>query len=82
METEIFGILFEAWHLWFIAGIALIIAEIFAPGFVLGCLAIGCIGGIVADLFGASLSVQIIASSVLALICFLTIRPIVLKNHV
>lgn len=80
MEIEILGILFKAWHLWFIAGIVLIIAEIFAPGFVLGCIAIGCIGGIIADLLGASLAVQIIASSVLALICFLTIRPLVLKT--
>ena len=80
MEFELAGIVFEGWHIWLIAGIALICLEIFAPGFVLGCLAIGCIGGLIADLFGASIAVQLISASVVALIAFLTIRPLVLKT--
>lgn len=80
METELAGIVFEGWHIWLIAGIALICLEIFAPGFVLGCIAIGCVGGLLADLFGAGLAVQLISASVVALIAFLTIRPLVLKT--
>ena len=80
MEVEIAEIVFKAWQIWLMAGIALIILEIFAPGFVLGCLAIGCVGGLIADLFGAGLSLQIISSSVIALVAFVAIRPVVLKT--
>jgi len=80
MELELAGIVFKGWHIWLMSGIALICLEIFAPGFVLGCLAIGCVGGLLADLFGAGLTVQLISSSVVALIAFLTIRPLVLKT--
>lgn len=77
---EIAGLTFEGWHIWLMSGIALIILEIFAPGFVLGCLAIGCLGGLIADLFGASIAIQLIASSAVALIAFVTIRPLVLRT--
>jgi len=80
MEIEILGLIFKGWHIWLMAGIALIILEIFAPGFVLGCLAIGCLGGLIADLFGLSLAIQLIASAAIGLLAFVAIRPIVLKT--
>ena len=75
MEIEFMGLVFQPWHLWLIAAILLFIFEIFAPGFVLACIAIGCLGGMIADLFGASMNVQYLVMGIVALISFFTIRP-------
>lgn len=75
MEVEFMGLLFKPWHLWLIAAILLFIFEIFAPGFVLACIAIGCLGGMIADLFGASLNVQYLVMGIVGLASFFTIRP-------
>ena len=32
----------EAWLIWFLAGIVLVVAEMFTAGFWLACLAVGC----------------------------------------
>jgi membrane protein implicated in regulation of membrane protease activity len=69
----------EMWHYWIIAGLILLIVEIFTPAFVLGSFGIGCfIAGIAA---GLDLSVywQIFIFSAGTLLIFFTIRPLFLR---
>lgn len=58
----------------------LMIAEIFVPGFFLLCLGIGCVGGSIAAAISPEPTVQLIAFSVLSLIAFFTIRPLLMKQ--
>ncbi|HMU12874.1 MAG: NfeD family protein [Bacteroidetes bacterium] len=71
---------FFQWHWWAGLGIILIIAEIFVPGFFLACLAIGCAGASAVAGLGLGSTAQLIAFSVLSLISFFTLRPILMKR--
>ncbi len=71
---------FFQWYWWAGAAIFLLIAEIFVPGFFLLCLAIGCAGASVADLFGGGPNVQLLTFSVISLIGFFTLRPLLMKR--
>ncbi len=68
------------WHWWLIAGFALLILEIFVPGFVLACLGIGALITSPFALLGASLTVQLMAFSVSSIVCFFALRPFVLRT--
>ncbi len=74
------GIVFADWHYWFVAAIILMVIEVFVPGFVLGCLAIGALGGMVASVFSEAIEVQLISASAVAGLGFLFIRPFALKR--
>ena len=69
----------EPWHWWVISGIGLFILEIFAPGFVLGCLGIGALITAIVALMDVSLELQLIIFAVVSIISFFGIRPFVLK---
>jgi membrane protein implicated in regulation of membrane protease activity len=71
---------FFQWEWWAGAAIVLLIAEIFVPGFFLLCLGIGCAGGSIAAATGASASGQLIAFSIVALVSFFTIRPVMMRR--
>ena len=71
---------FFQWHWWAAAGLLLLIAEIFVPGFFLLCLGIGCAGGSIAAAVGAGTSIQLLAFSVFASVAFFTIRPMLMKR--
>ena len=71
---------FFQWHWWAAAGLVLLIAEIFVPGFFLLCLGIGCGGGSIAAALGMGTSVQLLAFSVFATVAFFTIRPTLMKR--
>jgi membrane protein implicated in regulation of membrane protease activity len=75
MET-----IFEAWHIWALICIGLFILEMFVPGFVLGCLAIGALGGMVMSWFTDTIELQLIAAAVLTVVSFLFIRPFALTR--
>jgi membrane protein implicated in regulation of membrane protease activity len=68
------------WHWWAGAAIVLLIAEIFIPGFFLLCLGIGCTGASIAAAVGAGPGVQLLLFSLLALLAFFTIRPLLMKQ--
>ena len=38
--------IYDPWHIWALAALFLLIGEIFVPGMILGCLAVGTIGGL------------------------------------
>ncbi|RDE19693.1 NfeD family protein [Motiliproteus coralliicola] len=58
----------EAWHLWLLAGMVLAAMEMLGLAFVALALGVSCIAGAVADLVGASLTVQIAATALMAIL--------------
>jgi membrane protein implicated in regulation of membrane protease activity len=70
----------EVWQTWIVIAVILLILEIFTPGFILACFGIGCLGGGLMDYLGFGFGFQIAAFSVVSIILFYTIRPIVKKH--
>lgn len=64
---------------WIIAGIVLLIAEVFIPGFAVAALGLAGIVTGLAALYGAGLNGQLLIFAVTSLFVFITIRPLVLK---
>lgn len=71
---------FFQWHWWAGAAIVLLIAEIFVPGFFLFCLSMGCLAASLAAAVGGEETPQLVAFSVVSLIAFFTVRPILMKR--
>lgn len=71
---------FFQWHWWAALALLLFIAEIFGPGFWLASLGIGCIGGSLAAAFGFGPEIQLVAFSLIAVLGFLGIRPVLMKR--
>ena len=69
----------ELWHAWIIAGIALLIAEIFTPGFVVACFGVACFPAALLAWFGLELKLQIAAFSVSTLVVLFGIRPLFIR---
>lgn len=70
---------FELWHIWIIAGILLLVLEIFTPSFVAGSFGIGAVlTGIVASITD-NINIQIVAFCVLSVLSFVLIRPFLKK---
>lgn len=68
------------WVIWFVLGLVLLIGEIFTPGFLLACFAIGCgVSGVVA-LLGGGWALQAIFFAVSTILVFFLIRPFALKH--
>ena len=62
--------------MWTASALALLILEVFMPGFVLACLGIGAFGGALAAWLGATLEWQLIASAVTGLVASVFLRPV------
>ncbi len=79
LEQETGGDIMALWIIWIIAGVLLLIGEIFTPGFLLASFGLACFAsGLVAALsFG--LKAQVIIFSVITLVVFFGIRPVILK---
>jgi len=69
----------EIWHIWIIIAVILFIFEIFAPSFIFGTIAIGCIFAGIVSGFDYGLKMQLIAFAIGTLIAFFGIRPFLLK---
>jgi len=70
----------EDWLIWFIAAIALVVAEMFTAGFWLACLAVGAIAaGLTALLPGLGVAVQGITFAVGSLLSMVGLRPQLLR---
>ncbi len=72
--------LFLAWHAWLVAAILLMIIEALVPGFVLACLSIGSLGGMVTALFTDSWEIQLLVASLMSILAFVFVRPFALKR--
>jgi len=69
----------ENWQLWIAAALALLICEVFVPGFVLACLGVGAFGGAIAASLGAGFALQLTVTAVTSLIAFIFLRPLALR---
>lgn len=77
MEAKI---IFEIWHYWLVACLLLFVIEVFIPGFVLGCLGIGALGGMITSVFTDRFEIQLLVASAVAALAFFFIRPFALKK--
>lgn len=69
----------EIWHIWVIAALVLVVVEIFTQGFAVLCLAFGAGAAAIAAACSAELTGQLIWFSVVTLISFVLVRPMLLK---
>ncbi len=69
----------EAWHLWVIAGVVLVAAEVFTPGFVVACIGLGAFVAAVPAALGASLAWQLAAFCAAALVILWFARPVLAR---
>lgn len=69
----------ESWQLWIAAGLALMVLEVFVPGFVLACLGLGSFGGAIAAYIDLSFEAQLVTAALTALVAFIFLRPFALK---
>ena len=70
----------DVWHVWVIAGIALFIAEILIPGFLVACFGVGCLASAVLAALGLGAKWQLLGFSVATLVVYFAIRPLFLKH--
>jgi membrane protein implicated in regulation of membrane protease activity len=68
------------WHWWAATAIVLLIAEIFVPGFWLFCISMGCFAASAAAGVGLGLSAQLIACTIVSLVAFVALRPLLMKR--
>ena len=71
--------IWEAWQIWTASALALLILEVFMPGFVLACLGIGSFGGALAAWLGLVFEWQMTVAGITSLLAFLFLRPVVQK---
>jgi len=71
----------EDWLIWFLAAIALIVAEMLTTGFWMACLAVGCaVAGLVGLVPFAGAALQTIAFAVTSLASMVGLRPVMLRH--
>ncbi len=70
---------FELWHIWVIAGVLLLVLEIFTPSFVAGSFGIGAILTALVAVFTGNVNYQILAFCVFSVLSFVLIRPFLKK---
>lgn len=64
------------WTTWFIAAAVLILLEVFTPGFLLACLAVGAAGGGIGAALGFSIEVQLALFSIFSGLSLWLLRPL------
>lgn len=71
----------EMWIIWLIVAAALVITEVLTQMIWTLCLAIGCIGALVASLFGASIVWQIVIMAIVSVVAFVWLIPVFKRWH-
>lgn len=70
----------SGWQIWIVLAALLLVAEMFAPGFWLASVAIGCLAAGVAGLFPVGLVGQIVAFAAGALGSLVGLRPVLVRR--
>ena len=70
--------IWEPWQIWTASALALLIFEVFMPGFVLACLGIGAFGGALGAYLGIVFEWQLVCAGITSLIAFVFLRPAML----
>jgi membrane protein implicated in regulation of membrane protease activity len=71
--------LFEAWHIWVLCGLLLLVAELFTAGFLVGVFGISCLATAAMSAAQAPLWAQLAVFAVVTAVVFFTIRPAALR---
>lgn len=69
----------EVWQIWVIISLALVILEIFTPGFVVICFSFGGAGAAIASACGLALVWQISIFALVSALIFFFVRPLVTR---
>lgn len=69
----------EAWQIWLLAGIAMLVSEIFVPGIVMGLAGVACFTGAIAAGLGLGLAWQLGICLLVLAIEVALLRPVVLR---
>lgn len=64
------------WTTWLIAAAALLLVEMFTPGFLLACLAVGAVGAAAAAALGWSIELQLSLFSAFSVLSLWLLRPL------
>lgn len=67
------------WQLWALVSILCLILELTSGDFFIMCFSLGAIPALIADLAGASFTVQIIIFAICSALCIFFVRPVALK---
>lgn len=70
----------EPWHAWIVAGVVLLIVEVFTPGFVVACFGVGCLAAGLVSPLGVGLFWEIAVFCVASLAMLVGIRPVVARH--
>ena len=70
----------NAWQIWTVVGIGLVVLEMLTPGFIAAIFGLGCIPPAVLAALGLGWQVQAVAFAVTTLVLFVTFRPFALKH--
>jgi len=70
----------SSWQIWIVLAALLLVAEMFAPGFWLASVAVGCLAAGVAGLFPVGLAGQVIAFAAGALGSLFGLRPVLVRR--
>jgi membrane protein implicated in regulation of membrane protease activity len=70
----------EAWHIWVIAGVILVILEMFTIGFVLASFGVACLLAAIPAALGWELNGQLAVFAVVSLVLIFAVRPLFQKG--
>ncbi|MBD5180268.1 MAG: NfeD family protein [Bacteroidales bacterium] len=71
----------DAWIVWLIVGVLLVALEVMSQMVWTLCMAVGCMGGLIASLCGVDAGVQIIVMAVTSIVAFIALMPLFKKWH-
>ena len=69
------------WIIWLIVAAVLVVVEVLSQQVWTLCLAIGCIGAVMADLFDASIPWQVTVMAISAVVAYLALMPLFKRWH-
>ncbi len=70
----------HAWQVWLVAALLLFVAEMFAPGFWLACVAIGCLAGGIVSTVVPGLLAPALSFSAATVLSLVAVRPFLMKH--
>jgi membrane protein implicated in regulation of membrane protease activity len=77
------GLIFSPWLVWFLSGIAVMLAELVVPGFVLLFFGLGCWGAAVAAVLAPNAySIQVLVFLIVSVASLLTLRKVAMRVFV
>lgn len=70
----------EPWQIWTVIAMTLVMAEVFTPGFVLACFAVGALVSGLLAFWQFDVTIQLLGFSAASLLAFFGVRPFAIKH--